>query len=74
MTKIKIGDRIAVKGYQQYPARVTRIYKVDRDGNETKWDFETSLIYLDLDWGELGTSRVKLHERGKTWYPYGATN
>jgi hypothetical protein len=74
LTDVNVGDRVIVSEYRQFPARVTKIYRVDRDGNETPWDFQTSLIYLDLDWGELGKSRVKLHERGKTWYSYSEAN
>lgn len=71
----KVGDRIIVKGWAHFDVRVSRIYQEDARGNETKWDFETNRIMLELDWGpEFGKSKVALHDKDKTWFPYNSAN
>lgn len=71
---VRVGDRVVVKGWPEIVVKVARIYQVDPRGNETKWDFDTARIMLDLDWGEYGTSKVALHDKNRTWFPYTSSN
>jgi len=71
---VKVGDRVVVKNFPHLKTTVSRIYKEDANGNETKWDFETADIRLELDWGEHGKSKVYMHDENSVWYLYTATN
>lgn len=71
---IKVGDRIVIRSWPQIKTVVKRIYKADSVGKETRWEFETGLIILELDSGEFGISKVSLHDENKYWYRYSDAN
>lgn len=70
---IRVGDRVVVQGYP-VSVWVSRIYRVDRYGAETLLLEATAKIMLELDWGELGKSKVALEDENKIWYRYCETN
>lgn len=74
LNQIKIGDRVCVKDWPHVPATISNIYMVDRDGNETKWEFECAEVKLELDWGQFGKSKVSLHDQNKVWYLHKISN
>lgn len=71
---IKVGDRIVIKNWPEIKTIVKRIYKVDSKGVETKWEFQTGAIMLELDSGEFGISKACLHDENKYWYRYSDAN
>lgn len=71
---VKVGDRIVIKNWPQIKTIVSRIYKINSQGEETKWEFETGAIMLELDSGEFGKSKVCLHDENKSWYKYSEAN
>jgi hypothetical protein len=73
---IKIGDKVVIKNWSEYKPKVVRIYREDPNGKETKWDFETGRIMVQLDWSEYGfeKSKVALHDQDKSWFLYSDAN
>jgi hypothetical protein len=54
----EVGERIIVHGLTQHVAKVSSLV----------WDHAVHDFVMELDWGELGASRVKLHDENKVWY------
>ena len=70
---VKVGDRVVVYGWSQYPTHITRIYWEDNKGQETDIEALATTVRLELEWlidGQKSKSKVKLHDEGKTWYRY----
>lgn len=55
---VKIGDKVVVYGYYP-PATIEDI--IIKPGLD---------ITLMLDWGELGKSKVKYHDKNSIWFKY----
>jgi len=65
---VKVGDRVVVNCGYNPPVKVDSIVHEDKDGVPTVDPKKIACTRLNLDWGELGKSRVYLHDEGKTWY------
>lgn len=59
----KIGERIVVYGLPQ-EAKVASV----------QWDTTFFDWIIGLDWGNYGTSKVKLHDEFKIWYRISTVN
>lgn len=70
---VKVGDKVRVAGWN-LPVVIEKIYFEDRDGKETKWEFEASRVMLSLNWGEHGKSKVSMNDKDKVWFLYSAAN
>jgi len=74
---IKIGDRIVVKGWPQFPTHVVRIFWEDGKGNEVDIQALAVTTRLELEWdleGKKSRSKVHLHQEGDLWYRYDAVS
>lgn len=65
--KIKVGDFVIVKGFK-IKAKISRIFMENSFGEETEFENECARIRMDLDWGDLGKSRISLHDENVIWF------
>lgn len=66
---IKVGDRVRVGTWDMH-IEVSKIY-FENDNGEEVFEFEATRKMLALKWGkngELGKSKVALHDEGKVWH------
>lgn len=80
MDKIKIGDQVVVSGWLPSVAvvKVARIFWEDSSGRETDVPSLAATVRLGLVWefpdGTQQTSKVSLHDEGRSWYRYTSSN
>lgn len=77
---VRIGDRVVVGGWREFPVHVTRIYRQYTDEKPVDITPEEAAInnagaYIELDWGpDQKRSHAAVHDEGRTWYRLASTN
>jgi hypothetical protein len=74
MFTIKVGERVVIPTWKDMKVVVSRIFFLDKEDLETKFQDNAVRIMLELDWGTYGKSRVAMTDENKTWYRYTSAN
>ena len=60
---VEVGDKVVVQGIMP-PATVEKVW----------FDEERMRLVIELNWGDLGESKIYGHDEGTVWYKYTGTN
>jgi hypothetical protein len=74
MFTIKVGERVVIPSWKDLKITVSRIFFLDKEDLETKFQDNAVRVMLELDWGTFGKSRVSMTDENKTWYRYTSAN
>ena len=74
MFNIKVGERVVIPSWKDLKIVVSRIFFLDNQDVETKFQDNAVRVMLELDWGTFGKSRVSMNDENKTWYRYTSSN
>ncbi len=74
MFTIKVGERVVIPSWKDLKITVSRIFFLDKEDVETKFQDNAVRVMLELDWGTFGKSRVSMTDENKTWYRYTSAN
>ncbi len=74
MFTIEVGERVVIPSWKELKVVVSRIYFLDNQDLETKFQDKCVRVMLELDWGTFGKSKVSMCDENKTWYRYTSAN